>query len=270
MTAAGLQHLVAGPCQRHAGLADLLVPDRVAQRIVLAVGLGERTAQRVVALDPDQGLVGVVGEDQPPLRVDDRDRGRDGVQHAAQQVLAGRGLAPAQIRLETGRPIGQEALLTAESEEIAGTGAELEMVDRAQEEVGGSSLQSAIAELTVLVDGDDDHRHVVMLAALAERPHERGTVHLGHVEVGDDQIAAQPSLERIQRLDRARVSVDLQTFLDRQGKTSKDIAVRDAVVDDDYSGHSPLRRSRIIRPGSTVWTAARAYSVGRYYQVIGE
>ena len=245
LVARGLQRLVSRPGQRHAGLADLLVAHGIAERVVLAMGLGQRAAQRIAALDPDQLLVRVVGEDQPALRVDDRDRGRDGVQHPAQQVLAGRGLASAQRLLEAGRPVGEHALLPAQGQQVAGTGAELEMVDRAQKEVGGTGLQRPIAELAVLIDGDDDDRDIVMLAALAQRAHEAGAVHLRHVVVGDDEVAGEPAVQGVQGFDWAGIGTDLQAFLDRQCKAGEYVTVGDAVVDDDYSGHSPLRRSRM-------------------------
>ena len=87
------------------------------------------------------------------------------------------------------------------------------MIDRAKQEVRGSGLERAIAELAILVDGDDDDWHVDQRRPAAQRSHEAGAVHLRHVEIGDDQIRHHPGIERLQRL-RARETRHRQPFLD--------------------------------------------------------
>ena len=242
LAAAELDRLVARARERHAGLAHLLVAHAAAQRVVLAVRLGQRAAERLLPRQAEQRRVRLVGEDEPALAVDDRDRGRDGVEHPAEQVLAGRRLLPRERLLEARGAVGQEPLLAPQRQQVARPGAELEVVDRAQQEVGRPGLERAVAEFPVLVDGDDHDRDVVALAPLAQGADEGGAVHLRHVEVGDDQVALEAAVERVERLDRARVGADLQAFLDREREARQDVAVRDPVVDDDNSRHASLRR----------------------------
>ena len=113
-----------------------------------------------------------------------------------QRLLLGAVVPGVQLALEVGRALGQQQLLAAQGQQVAGAGAELEMVDRAQQEVGGAGLERAVAELAVLVDGDDDDRHVDQRRPAAQGAHEAGAVHVRHVEVGDDQIGRRAAVER--------------------------------------------------------------------------
>ena len=118
------------------------------------MALQERQPQRRGAVDPEQPLVGLVDDHQPAVRVDHRDGGRHRVEHPLQRLLLGVVVAGVQLALEVGRALGQQQLLAAQGQQVAGAGAELEMVDRAEQEVGGAGLERPVAELPVLIDGD--------------------------------------------------------------------------------------------------------------------
>ena len=110
-----------------------------------------------------------------------------------------------QLALEVGRALGQEQLLPAQGQQIARPRPELEMIDGAQQEIGGTGLERAIAELAILIDGDDDDRNVQQSRPAAQGAHEARPVHVRHVEVGDDQIGDQAAVECCQRLSRAAI-----------------------------------------------------------------
>ena len=148
------QRVVVGRGHGHAGLEHLLVEHAALQRVLLAVAFQERQPQRGGAVDAEQALVGLVDHDQPAAGIDHRDGGRHGVEHALQHLLLGAVVARVQLALEVGRALGQQQLLAAQGQEVAGPGAELEMVDRAEQEVGGAGLERPVAELAVLIDGD--------------------------------------------------------------------------------------------------------------------
>ena len=235
------QRVVVGRGHGHAGLEHLLVEHTALQRILLAVALQERQPQGGGAVDAEQTLVGSVDHDQPTAGIDHRDGGRHRVEHPLEHLLLGVVVAGVQLALQVGRALGQQQLLAAQGQEVTGPGAELEMVDRAEQEIGGAGLQRPVAELAVLIDGDHDHRHVDQRRPAAQGAHEAGAVHVGHVEIGDDQIRHHAAVERGQRLHRARERADRQTFLDRRGEACQDVAVGDAIIDDGDSRHPASR-----------------------------
>src|SRR6185437_16548323 len=79
-------------------------------------------------------------------------------------------------------------LLVPQRQEVARAHAELVMIDRAQKEVGGPGLERLVAQVAVLVSGDDDHRYIGASRDGAEAADELGAVELRHVEIGDEEV----------------------------------------------------------------------------------
>ena len=62
------------------------------------------------------------------------------------------------------------------------------MIHRALQKIGGAGIQRAQAELTILIGGDDNHRHIRARWQQPQRADKIRPVHSRHFVVGDDQI----------------------------------------------------------------------------------
>ena len=127
-------------------------------------------------------------------------------------------------------------MLFAQLEQIARARLELVVVDRAAQKIGGAGLQRPQAELALLVDGDDDDGHFGKVRLRAEPAGELRAVHVGHLEIGDDEIGGV-GLEPHQRGLRIREGAYRGAILDRSGKPREDLTIGGAIVEDHDERH---------------------------------
>ncbi|MGA3305827.1 MAG: hypothetical protein ABSC26_07460 [Stellaceae bacterium] len=213
-----------------------------------AVALGFPARMRIVAhrlrrLADDRGRLladaarePVVDEDVTTVAVGGDHRHRHGIDDAQQQLMAfaERILVAARFLdhplLERGSARLEQQLLAAQRQEIARAHAEFVVIDRAQQVIGGAGLERLIAQVAVLIGGDDDHRHVDAGGNLADVTDEGGAVEFGHVEIGDDQIGRR-CRESVERALRPVIGRDLDAF-ERASEPFQNLQIGQAVVDD--------------------------------------
>ena len=137
--------------------------------------LHQAAADRLGRIDAVDLAVRAVDQGEPAVAIDRADGCRHGVDQAPQAALAGlqRGLVLLGVRRQLARQVLgallEQLLLLAQGQEVAGAGAELEMVDRAEQKVGGAGLERLIAVAAVLIDRDHHHRHVAARPGGGER-----------------------------------------------------------------------------------------------------
>ncbi len=237
--------------QRRRGLEHLGVEHRLPGRVVLAVDLLERAADRARRLDAVELLVGAVDQRQAAVDVDRADDRRHRVDQPAQAQLARaqRGLvllaARQQLAAQLVGALLEQLLLPAQGQKVPRAGAELDVVDRAQQEVGRPGVERLVAVAALLVSGDHHDRDVAGARQRAERADEVGAVHARHLVVGDHEIGDR-GLHPVERRLRAGEGLDADAFLDRDRESGEDVPVGHAIVDDDYirHGHSALGFAR--------------------------
>ena len=236
-----------------AGLEHLGVEHQVLGRMLLAADLLQGAPDRPCRVDPVELLVRAVDQGQAAAAVDRADRRGHGVDQAPQAQLAGaeRRLvllaAGDQLAPQLIGALLEQLLLLAQGQEIARPGAELDVVDRAQEEVGGARLQRLVAVGAVLVDRHHHDRNVARAWQGAEGADEVGAVHARHLVVGDHQIG-QRDQDRIERRLRARECFDPDSLLDRGGQPGKYVPIGHPVIDDDDVGHHKQQLGKSVRP----------------------
>jgi hypothetical protein len=141
----------------------------------------------------------------------------------------------------------QHELLAAHGQEIARADAELVMIDRAQQEIGGARLERLVAEVAILIGGDDHHRDVGAGGRRAEAADELGAVEIRHLEVGDDEIGRL--IRRVvERQQRVVEGPHLDPVVERGRETLEDLEIGDPVVDDRYGLASHARFREHIPP----------------------
>ena len=251
---AGRDHLVLEARHRLSGLEHLGIEHEMLGRLILAVDLDQRLPRHGSSTDPIQLLVRAVDQGQAAAGIDRADHRRHGVDQPAQAKLAGpeRGLmllgARQQFPAQLVGALLEQLLLLAQGQKIARPGAELMMVDRAQQEVRGPGFERLIAVAALLVHRHDHDRNLERPRNGPERPGEVGAVHLRHLEIGDHQVR-HGALDPVERRLRAGERLDPDAFLDRGRQPRQNIAVGHPIVDDDYVGHERAA-STIIRTKS--------------------
>ncbi len=186
--------------------------------------------------------MGLVGQEHPALRIGHADHRRQRLDQLAQLALGdgigiGRaGHAQRQLLAELIGPLGQQLLLLAQGQEVAGAGAELDMVDRTQQEVRGPGFQRLIAVAALLVDRHHHHRHLAAARQRPERPDEIGAVHVRHLVVGNHQIDAV-GRQPVERRLRTGEGLDPDPLFNRHRQPRQNIAVGHSVIDDDNAEH---------------------------------
>ena len=245
-------HLLLEARQGLAGLEHLGIEHELAGRVLLAVDLLQGAADRARGVDAVDLPVGAVDQGQPAAAVDRADGRGDRVDQAAQAQLAGaqRRLVLLAVRHQLAAELEgallQQLLLLAQGQQIARPGAELDVVDRAQQEIGGTGLQRLVAVAPILVDGDHHDRNIGRSRQGPKGPDEVGAVHPGHLVVGDHQIGERAE-RRIEGRLRARECFDPDPLLDRGGQPGKYVPIGHPIVDDDNIGH----RKSVLDDGCT-------------------
>ena len=134
--------------------------------------------------------------------------------------------------LERGRLLLEQKVLAPQSEEVARARLELVVVDRAEQVVAGARLERAIAQVVVLVGGDDDDRDVAGPVLSLELADELGAVALGCLDVGDDEVGRRLRHEA-ERIARVGEGPHRDIIAERASEALQDLQVGDPVVDDD-------------------------------------
>jgi hypothetical protein len=175
----------------------------------------------------DEPLVGIAGVDH----------GRNRVDHGAQPLPAfvqhglERAVILGQLLFEGIRPVLDDLLLFAQRQEIARSRQELVVVDRAEQEIRGAGLQRLVPEFPILVDRDDNDRHVEAERQVAEPSHELGAVDIGHLVVGDHEVG-RILFHPFERGDRIFEGLDPCIHLDGRRQLAEDAPVGNPIIDD--------------------------------------
>ena len=141
------------------------------------------------------------------------------------------------------RPLLQKLLLFPHGQEVPGARPKLQLIHRAEQEVGRTSLQRLITVAALLIDRDHHHRHLASAGKGPKGADEVGAIHVRHLEVGDHQIGGcllQPGERRF----RAGERLDPDPFLDRHRQARQDIAIGDPIIDDNHIEHGNRPKSK--------------------------
>ena len=196
--------------------------------------------------------MGAVGQCDPPVGGDRTDQRRHRIDQTAQTAVAGaqRRLvllrARQQLVVQIARPLFEQLLLLTQGQQVPRPGAELVVVDRAQQEVGRAGLERLIAIAALFVHGHHHHRHVRCARDGAEGPSKISAVHARHLEVGDHQVG-HGAPDPVQRLLRTGERLDPHPLLDGGGQPRQDVAIGNAIVDHYYVWHAGESRRSFER-----------------------
>ena len=245
-------HLLLEARQGLAGLEHLGIEHELPGRVLLAVNLLQGAADRARRVDAVDLPVGAVDQGHPAAAVDRADGRRHRVDQAPQAQLAGaqRRLvllaARHELPAELEGALLEELLLLAQGQQIARPGAELDVIDRAQQEIGRPGLERLVAVAPILVDRDHHDRDVTCPRQGPKGPDEVGAIHPGHLVVGDHQIR-KLAQSRIEGRLRAGECFDPDPLLDRGRQSGKYVPIGHPIVDDDNIGH----RKSVLDDGCT-------------------
>ena len=110
------------------------------------------------------------------------------------------------------------------------------VINRRMQEIGRPRLKCAQAERAFLINRDDNYRHILAGAQHPQAFDEFRSIHLGHFEIGYDEFG-RVVFHPCQGFGGVAKSFDRHAFFDGSCQFGKNVAVGNAVVNNDNGGH---------------------------------